>query len=247
MDGSVAYQKLRQAISSNGLSSLRQAEEMLGSLPQEALLLGIAGDGLPVLLNLSDPKPGPILVAGDSYAGKTDLLQTISRFAVITHDACEIQYGVITNHPEQWDNYAAYDHCVGIFPAANRDVTDFIRALVAWAKLGQNSRQSVLLLIDGLDDFLFWNGGLANDLQTLLSCGPAKRIWPFITVNMEDLRYAEPWLRRFSTQIFGYTRHANAMDHGCPQAGLAGLLRGAEFYLKEKEQWIKFRIPRALM
>ncbi|MEO7838793.1 MAG: hypothetical protein ABIU06_05540, partial [Anaerolineales bacterium] len=36
----------------------------IGPLPREALLLGVASDGLPVLLNLRDPLPGPILVLG---------------------------------------------------------------------------------------------------------------------------------------------------------------------------------------
>ena len=37
-----------------------------GPMPPEALFLGVASDGLPLLLNLHDPIPGPILIAGDS-------------------------------------------------------------------------------------------------------------------------------------------------------------------------------------
>lgn len=244
VDGYVVDRESRQSISTRELSSIRQALNMIGSLPKQALFLGIVEDGLPALLNLWDPQPGPILVAADSHSGKTALLQTISRFAVIMHHAREIQYGVITDHPRQWVDYAAYSHCVGIFPVDKSDVNDFLRALVAWTELQQNSQQSVLLLIDGLDDFLSSNGGLTSDLRTLLSCGPAKRIWPFVTVNMENLRSVEPWLKYFSTQIFGYTRCGNAMDNGCPQAALERLSRGTEFLLKEKRQWVKFRIPR---
>src|SRR6266508_5524979 len=51
----------------------------IGSLPTEALFLGIATDGLPVLLNLYDSHPGPILIAGDAGSGKTAFLQTIAQ------------------------------------------------------------------------------------------------------------------------------------------------------------------------
>src|SRR5512145_523417 len=47
-------------------------------IPRAALFLGVASDGLPVLLNLHDPVPGPILVCGDPGIGKTTLLQVIA-------------------------------------------------------------------------------------------------------------------------------------------------------------------------
>ena len=45
--------------------SLAESLSELGPLPKEAMLLGLASDGLPVLLNLHDPHPGPLLVAAD--------------------------------------------------------------------------------------------------------------------------------------------------------------------------------------
>ncbi len=42
-----------------GLPTLRSVIANASPLPQEALFLGLAEDGLPVLLNLYDPIPGP--------------------------------------------------------------------------------------------------------------------------------------------------------------------------------------------
>ena len=42
--------------------------------PREALFLEIADDGLPILLNLHDPVPGPLLISADQSAGKTSFL-----------------------------------------------------------------------------------------------------------------------------------------------------------------------------
>src|SRR5574339_1325524 len=65
--------------------SLHTVLEEYGNMPREALFLGVASDDLPVLLNLHDPIPGPILVAADAGAGKTTLLQTIALAAGAMH------------------------------------------------------------------------------------------------------------------------------------------------------------------
>jgi hypothetical protein len=236
-------QTIEQTASKNGTLSLEQALKELGPLPEEALFLGLAGDGLPVLVNLWDPTPGPILVAGDSYAGKTGFLQNLSRFTIAAHGAGEIQYGVITAQPDQWEAAAGHPNCVGVFPAAGRSVADFMQALVVWINLNRKHRQSVLLLIDGLDDLLSANRGLAHGLQHVLLYGPANRIWPFITVNLECFLYGEPWLKYFHTRVFGYTAHAGAMNDEYSDAEFENLSRGREFCMKESSQWLKFRIP----
>src|SRR5262245_14736913 len=74
-------------------------------MPQEAMFLGVASDGLPVLLNLHDPIPGPILVSGDAGTGKTGLLQTIALAAARMHTPQDLQFGVLTNHPEEWSGF----------------------------------------------------------------------------------------------------------------------------------------------
>src|SRR5687767_15840997 len=60
----------------------------IGPLPREALLMGVASDGLPVLLNLRDPLPGPILVVGDAGVGKTIFLQTMAQSVQIGRASC---------------------------------------------------------------------------------------------------------------------------------------------------------------
>ena len=74
----------------------------MSPLPAEALFLGIASDNLPVLLNLYDHHPGPMLIAGDAGAGKTAFLQTITHAVMQTHSADDVQYGIITNYPDEW-------------------------------------------------------------------------------------------------------------------------------------------------
>lgn len=232
-----------QAASTKASLSLGQALEQIGPLPEEALFLGLAEDGLPVLLNLWDSSPGPVLVAGDSYAGKTRFLQSLSRFTVAAHSPSEIQYGVITAQPDQWEADARHPNCIGIFPTAEKSAADFIQALVLWINLKCSNRQSILLLIDGLDDFLFAHVGFSQGLRQILREGPARQIWPFITVDLECFLCGDSWLQYFHTRVFGYTEHIDALQEDCSDAEFERLARGTEFCTRASSQWLKFQVP----
>src|SRR4026208_1485204 len=91
----------------------------IGPRPGEALFLGIATDGLPVLLNLYDSHPGPILITGDAGSGKTAFLQTIAHSVAQTHSPNDIQFGVITNYPDEWERLESMPHRIGIFPVGH--------------------------------------------------------------------------------------------------------------------------------
>src|SRR4030095_8793993 len=119
-----------------------------GPMPPEALFLGVASDGLPVMLNLYDPVPGPILIAGDSGTGKTALLQSIAVAAGRTHQPEELQFGALTSHSDEWSALEDIPNNVGVFSLLDRSAEDFIHSLASWAHGNKTSRQSVLLLLD---------------------------------------------------------------------------------------------------
>jgi hypothetical protein len=239
------YQKLDQVISTPNLPSLKNMLREISPLPQEALFLGIVDDGMPVLLNLWDPIPGPLLVAGDSGAGKTDFLKVATRFVVSTHEPHEIKYSVLTAHPQEWESYVNYPHCIGIFSTEDSNAAYFIRALGTWIEMNELSRQSVLLLIDGLDDFVSWNSGLCRELRKILMYGPAMRIWTVVTLNLENTRNVSAWLEYFHTRVFGYTKNASLIEYDSNYSEeFKTLSKGIEFSLRESSQWIRFWIPR---
>ncbi|MBK9925444.1 MAG: hypothetical protein IPP66_09145 [Anaerolineales bacterium] len=224
---------------------LKNVLRKIGPFPEEALLLGLADDGFPVLLNLWDPAPGPILIAGDSETGKTDLLKMIANFVVSTHQPYEIQYGVMTARPYEWARYADYPHCIGVFSTQETGAMNLIRALAAWIEMHRNSRQSILLFVDELVDLIYWQSGLGRELRRLLLCGPENKIWPVVTVNLENPQAVAPWLGYFHTKIYGYTNYRSTIDNdGSQDAGFETLSNGVEFSLRENSQWIRFRIPR---
>lgn len=216
----------------------------IGSLPREALFLGIASDGLPVLLNLHDPIPGPLLVVGDAGAGKTSFLQMLARGVQQVHRAEDVQFGVITHHPDEWDGLDASPHRAGIFPAYQTSAQDFLLSLASWAHANK-TRQSVLLLIDDLEALAKLDFDALQNLRWLLLRGPARRVWPIVTMNAERYGQVLSWIPMFRTRLFGKVeneRSAGAVG-GDQASALNTLEAGVQFSMRENGKWLKFWLP----
>jgi len=217
----------------------------IGSLPIEALFLGIAADGLPVLLNLYDSHPGPILITGDAGSGKTAFLQIIAHSVAQTHSANDIQFGVITNYPEEWGSVASLPHRVGVFPVGHNSTQEFVGSLATWAHSNKNTHQCILLLVDDLESVASLDLETVQNFRWLLLRGPARRVWPIITLNAQRYGQVISWLQNFRTRIFGHVaneRIAEALS-GDKSSGLDQLEARIQFSLREKENWLRFWLP----
>jgi hypothetical protein len=225
----------------------------IGPLPAEALFLGVASDHLPVLLNLYDPHPGPMLIAGDAGSGKTAFLQTIARSVAQTHRAEEVQFGVITNYPDEWESIQATSHRVGVFPVGHKSAQEFVLSLASWAHSNKNTRQCVLLLVDDLESVASLDMGSVQNLRWLLLRGPARRVWPIVTLNAPRYGQVISWLQNFRTRVFGRVANGRIAEAlGGAQASLLSQLEprmhnrpgvGREFALREKDDWLRFWLP----
>lgn len=215
-----------------------------GPMPPEALFLGVASDGLPVLLNLHDPVPGPILIIGDAGVGKTILMQTIASAAGKMHQPQELQFGALTRHPEEWSGLESIPNNVGVFPLYHRSSEDFLLSLASWAHGNKTSKQAVLLFLDDLEAVNDLDFDARQNLRWLLLRGPARRVWPIITLNPERMEHVQPWLDAFHTRVLGkisnpqYVHRVDAAD-----AELKSLNIGSQFALREGDHWLNFWIP----
>lgn len=225
--------------------TLHSTLEELGPLPREALLLGLAADGLPVLLNLHDPRPGPLLVVGDPGAGKTALLQLIAEAGTRMHPAGELQFGVVTNYPEEWSAFEGQPHCAGVFPTYQNRTIDFLRALSSWAHHIQAPRKAVLLLVDDLESMDHLDFEHRQILRWLLLRGPVRRVWPIVSANAGRLEHVQPWMEAFRTYLFGRIRDDRTARAFCghADASFASLYAGYQFAIREDAEWLKFWIP----
>ena len=226
------------------LPSLGQVLAEFGPMPIEAMFLGVASDGLPVLLNLHDPVPGPILIAGDAGTGKTAMLQTVALAATMMHQPEQLQFGVVTSHPDEWNGFDAIQNNVGIFPLQHRSSEDFILSLASWAHGNKSSRQSVLLLLDDLEAVSKLDIDSQQNLRWLLLRGPARRVWPIMTLNPNRMENAQAWLDAFHTRVFGSIQNEDlARQMDAENADLDSLNIGTQFVLREADHWLHFWLP----
>lgn len=218
--------------------------EKAAPIPDGSLLLGLAEDGLPVLLDLYDPTPGPLLVAGDGGSGKTAVLKSLARTSGFQNPG-DVQFGVLTPFPEEWTALESLPNCLGIWPAFHPSANNFLSQLVSWAEVLPETRQAVLLLFDGLD--LLNGSGFQSqhDLRWLLMYGPERQVWPVVTVNPGRLSHIQTWLDTFHTRILGQVKHTHnarlLLDD--PEINLADLLPGTQFGLSQPNGWLKFYLP----
>jgi hypothetical protein len=149
---------------------------------------------LPLLLDLYDPAPGPLFVAGDGGSGKTAFLQSLAQASNLQNPG-EVQFGVLTPFAEEWTALEILPNCMGIWPAYHAAACSFLSRLVSWTDGLPGSRQAMLILFDGLDLLIATGFQVRHDLRWLLMNGPQRQIWPVVTVNPGRLNALRPgWI-----------------------------------------------------
>ena len=225
--------------------SLNNVLAEIGPLPREVLFLGVATDGLPVLLNLHDSVPGPMLIAGEHGSGKTSFLRSIVRSLVQTHQPNDLQYGIVTTRPEEWDEIEGTPHRAGIFSTRETGAQDLILSIASWAHENKKARQSVLLMVDDLEAIAKLDFDALQNFRWLLARGPSRRVWPIITMDAERYGQVLSWIPLFRTRIFGRIqdqRVATALG-GDNSSALEQLEAPNQFSLRENDSWIRFLRP----
>lgn len=246
-----AYTELKPEIESTRALSpilahppLSQVLKEFGAMPPEGLFMGVASDGLPMLLNLHDSVPGPLLVLGDAGVGKTDLLQIVARAAGITHKANALKFGVLTNHIEEWNGFERISNNIGIHPLYADSAQEFLLTVASWARGSKTESQSVLLLLDDLEAATNLDFEARQTLRWLFLRGPARRVWPIVTLNADRSVNLQPWLEAFHTRIFGSIKdNHRAQQLMANGADLHTLNSNAQFTLREGNHWLRFWLP----
>ncbi|MCX6065340.1 MAG: NACHT domain-containing protein [Chloroflexi bacterium] len=223
---------------------LAETLDSAAPIPHESVLFGIAIDGLPLLLHLRDPRPGPILITGDRGSGKTDFLKMLILAANRLVPPGEMQFAVLTDFPSEWDDIFAPEHLSGVWPAYDPHSADLLNQL-AWRVYTPSENQPTLLLLDGLESILQMDDNSQENFARILLNGPQALIWPVVTVNAEMAVKLPAWLAYFRTRIYGRISAPATAEEltPIPGAALNGLFPGSQFCMREKSHWLKFWLP----
>jgi hypothetical protein len=227
------------------LPTLKSVLADTSPLPREALFLGMAEDGLPVLLNRYDPVPGPILIVGDESSGKTNLLQTIARAVDLLHTPSDVQYTVITPKADEWKDFHGRQNNAGIYFTKDENASELLQALVTWAHNNKGQEQSIILLIDDLNAVIQLDEQAQQNLRWLLLRGSSRRVWLFVTLNASRAKELEVWMQFFRTRLFGSIQNPREalFVTGDPSHTLDHLEAGKQFAMREDDKLLNFWAP----
>ena len=237
-------EQAHQTTPTSGLPTLRAVISDTSPLPRTALFLGLAEDGLPVLLDLYDPIPGPILIVADQASGKTALLQMIARAAELLHTPSDVQSGIISQHPDEWKNFRDSQSMVGIYATQENNTSELLQSLVTWAHNNKGEGQSLLLLIDDLEAVTKLDQQTEQNLRWLLLRGPSRRVWPIVTINASRAQDMETWLGFFRTRLFGRIHDVRDSHFAANDSNkMFDNLSASQFTMREGNNWLNFWIP----
>jgi hypothetical protein len=218
--------------------------ERAGNLPADSLLLGIAGDGLPLILRMSRPDTGPILIMADKGSGKTAFLQTLARSTRILTPEKGTAVLALTDFPDEWRLGDFPVRALKVHPAYEESTSELLKRL-ADLVMTRPANRPVLLLLDGLDHVLHLDEAAQEAFAFLLVHGPRARVWPVVSVNSARALKLPDWLAFFRTRIYGRISHPQVGDDltHLPGAPLEALFPGVEFCMRHQSRWMRFWLP----
>jgi hypothetical protein len=213
-------------------------------LPVQTAVLGQGDDGYPILFDLNDPRPGPLLICAEKSAGKTNLLKVIANSLSRNNSRYDVQLSILSPKPEEWAGHG------GIYPTWERSAGDQVVELAAVAeqrRWGRELGAAQVMLLDGLEQVKTWDDEPQIFFDWLLREGPAMNVWTIATVSPEASTALGRLMTGFHTRLLGRVnapstaRRLAQSDEG-PQRTNSGVGR---FSVQISGNWLAFQTPLA--
>jgi hypothetical protein len=249
------YQEL--PVASFELPSLEALIEGAGELTPCSIVLGICEDGLPFLLDLTNPAPGALLVAADNLGGKTRFLKSLLASTTYLNSPDEAAFYIAAQFPWQYGEFEQTDHCQGIHPANDKNtLRELIEELVEMVEERKHAGPygpAIILTIDDLHTLLQnIDEQTYSRLYWLIRHGPRSRVWTiaaFSTQRGEQID--ERFLAAFRTRLAGKIedRKRAAAISGDQHLDTRRLEKGLEFCVPYGNDWTHLWVcePEALL
>lgn len=240
-----AYQEIRHELHLQEEPSFKSVKNPLDNRTyvDTSIIIGLAEDGQPLVINLYDYQLGPVLVAGDKGCGKTTFLHST---AIHSATLLDVQFGVLTPFPEEWREHETLPNCLGIWPAQHSSAGDFLARVTHWAEVLPKTRQFILVLVDNLEMMSF-HSRIRNDFRWLCMQGPKHHVWPVVAMNPSKINTSRSFLDQFRTRILGHMGHYHnaCLLSGEPPLDLRSLITGSQFFYTSSRNCTRFWLPPA--
>lgn len=235
---------------SKPINSVGRIIESLKDLPNRAVLLGMADDRHPVLLDLLDCSAGSILVICDSGFGKTHQLQVILDSAVSIKLSNKMSVVVISPNPWEW-HYQLHTYekkpvsieCLGWQEPHTIKVIKHLTEMTQDRLVDQRQSKDIILILDEVSNMRYLDEESQVSLNFLYTSGPQARVWPFASLSADRDHPDRDMMDLFKTWIFG---HVSSMPGIFFQERLDRNLvdnEPGQFSVMMEGKWFSYRLP----
>lgn len=133
-------------------ASLETVLSSYGPFPALTTILGMGLDGTPLVLDLSDPTPGAVLISGQAGSGRR-LLRAILAATILINRPQQAEVRILAREARHYDDFFRADHVRQILPADDPAASEAVVSLLP--EMGLNSGGSryapaTLVLVDDL-------------------------------------------------------------------------------------------------
>jgi hypothetical protein len=228
---------------------LHEVLKSLTPLPKHTLLLGLCEDGLPLLMDLSNPAPGSVLILGDQARSNKNLLIAMLASVLFYDPRMDIQMDLVTPRPEAFADFSLLDGLVISSPFDNT-FPELIWHLARGAyQQGNGGRGQVVrvLLIDDLEVALSQLDEIGlGELGWLVQNGPAARIWVMASFNTHQFKEVDDQIiKAFGARLVGSMPKSSMTEYltALPLDEIVTLFPGSEYCTWISGAPVKFWLP----
>jgi hypothetical protein len=219
------------------------------NIPAYSMLMGICDDGLPLVLDLTDPVAGSMLIVGDDEFYNTNLLHTLITSVTSTNTDKEINFHLISPFVNQIVTFQQDTHYKLGFEPQHPDchiIVEEFNRLVKSRQKGESIVPIHILAIDNFDQLIanFSKDAIA-DLEWLIKNGPSCGVWVFATTSSEQMNnnFINPELfnSKIISQITEPTSNFNLPKN--TNTKISKLVAGCEVLINHKKVTRHIWIP----
>ena len=211
--------------------TLKSVLAELEPLPSQSVVIGACDDGLPILMDMSNPLAGSILIIADAHSGKAGLLASILNSASATNPPRSLRISFISSRPTQLSNIARLPHTY--MPGSSEATIDEFCAVADDRHASGIKGPAILLAIDDLPQLVsHLEPEMVEKLAWLVKNGPAMQVKIIATTESSQLTLLdEKMVDAFGAWLVGKTEvpQGGAKFHLLPQETSRSLQPGFSF------------------
>jgi hypothetical protein len=230
---------------------LTQFLHRFNRLPKYTLPIGINEECNPVLFDLKDPRPGPILVVGDEPQASTNFLRLLACAIDAGLAGEDAKFMVFSPQPEQWAEWIGAlntpDCCLGVLDSQDGETDEWIIRLAERVEQRLNGRHMsgpILFMIDNFSFITHTDTDVRLNFEWLCSNGPEAQVWPVFTLPTLQALDMGRWIRYFRTRVIGKMANPAAARLSI-YGGLStdDFDAGRQFAIRVQDRWLRFWLP----